>query len=375
MPRGLFVSFRGFLGGIGGGVQLCTQEYIDVITAAGFALEIIPLDGDRRLTTRVMRKLNSSPYFRPTESSVFEKIRHALARSPADFVFLNQVSLSPIATRLRDLAPASTRIVLLSHGLESTDLLHLLRLRRQLPLSGRARPSANAVMGRVLRTEATSRENVDAVVALSPFDVEAEHWIGARRVEWLPRTISQSPLNWRPTGRRLGFVGTLDHAPNLEGLVMVLDEIVRRSSAPPIVRIVSGSHDICAWLVGRYPFVQSLGGLDDEKLRDEAATWSGFLNPIFCYSRGCTTKLAAAIGWQIPIVTTPQGRRGYLWREGSLLEAEGVETFVDHAMAVLEPGFAAVARAEVARVGATSPTVAEVAARLRRFIYPAPAAA
>jgi hypothetical protein len=319
--------------------------------------------------------MDSSPYFRPVEPSIFERIRDRAGGSPVDFIFLNQVSLAAIAERLRDFVPPSTRIVLLSHGLESTDLLHQLRLRRELPLSGRARPLADIAMGRILRAEAASRAHVDLVVTLSPFDMEAEHWIGARRVEWLPRTISQTALDWRPSGRRLGFVGTLDHAPNLEGLVMVLDEIARRVTQPPEVRAVSGSAAIGAWLARRYPFVHYLGGMDDETLRAEASTWSGFLNPIFCYPRGCSTKLAAAIGWRLPIVTTPQGRRGYLWREGSLLEAQSVETFVHHAMAVLDPGFAATARAEVARVGATSPTLPEVAARLRRFLDHVPGCA
>jgi hypothetical protein len=368
MLRGLFVSYRAFLDGAQGGVQACTGEYIEVITAAGIELGIIPFDGDRRLSTRLLRRFDSSPYLRPVESPLFETIGLELGRKPIDFIFLNQASLAPIAQRLRGLASQSTSIILLSHGLESTDLLHLLRLRHKLPLNTRVRPSADTAMGRALRIESSSREHVDAVLTLSPFDVEAERWIGARRVEWLPRVITAAPLDWRPSGLRLGYVGTLDHAPNLEGLVMVLDEFSGAFARPPNIRVVSGSTRIGAWLASRYPFVDYLGGLDADGLTGEAASWSGFLNPIFCSPRGCSTKLATAIGWQIPIVTTPQGRRGYQWRKGSLLEAENPEGFAHHAMALFDPEFAAAARVEVGHLRASSPTLSEVAARLRRFL-------
>jgi hypothetical protein len=41
-----------------------------------------------------------------------------------------------------------------------------------------------------------------------------------------------------------------------------------------------------------YGFVNYLGELSDEKLRENASTWSLFLHPVF----GCSTKLEVAIG-------------------------------------------------------------------------------
>jgi hypothetical protein len=220
----------------------------------------------------------------------------------------------------------------------------------------------------VILMEAASRRHADAVVALSPFDVELEHWIGATHVGWLPRIITGQALDWRPEEARLGWVGTLDHAPNLEGLVHALDAMARLTSETPRVRVVGSHSRIGAWLKSRYPKVDYMGHLQDSDLAREASGWSGFLHPIFCHPRGCSTKLASGIGWRIPIVTTPQGRRGYEWREGSLLEAADPDAFARLAVTLADPGAARAAREEVARVAASAPTLLEVAERLRAIL-------
>ena len=165
----------------------------------------------------------------------------------------------------------------------------------------------------VLLAEAEVRTHVDIVCTLSPFDEDLEKWMGTRHAAWLPRVVKSNPLPWRPFGRRLGFVGTLDHSPNLEGLVAVLEALGERELAPFNVRVIGGPSEVGAWLAARHACVDYLGAIDDTALAHEAATWSAFLNPIFCQARGCSTKLAMALGWEIPIVTTPQGRRGYVW--------------------------------------------------------------
>ena len=369
MPHGLFISHRGHLQSQGGGVQGCTREFQAVIEAAGIELTTVPVDHDRRLSTRLWRRIDSSPYLRPVAPKSLAEVISQIERSRPDFIFLNQVALAAVARRLRKHASVATRIVLLSHGMESTDLIHQIRLRTSLPLSGYARPTATIAMGGILLAEAALRPDVDVVVALSPFDVDLEHWIGTRRVDWLPRTIAAPTLAWRPDAGRLGWVGTLDHAPNLDGLVAVLDVMpnTRRPDTSRI-RVVGESSRIGAWLKSRFANVEYLGRLSDDELRREAATWSGFLHPIFRLPRGCSTKLATAIGWRLPIVTTPQGRRGYIWREGSLLEAHDPETFVRHALALRDQAFAVSVRNEVERVAATSPTLPEVAARLRQIL-------
>src|SRR6185295_6148718 len=273
MGSGIFVAHRGYLEGPRGGGQVCTREYIDVLEAAGIELRLCAVDVDRRYSTRVLRKLIATSYIRPAEPGAREAIARLAAENPPDFVFLNQVDLAPLAADIRRVVPSACRIVVLSHGLESTDLFHLIRLRHRLPLSGHTRPSAALALGYSLLAEQAFRRHIDAVCALSPFDVELEHWIGAASVDWLPRIVRSAPLLWRPTGERLGYFGTLDHAPNLEGLVAVLDCLMSKAEPGLRIRVVGSPERIGRWLENTYPMVDYLGSLDDRNLDEEAATW------------------------------------------------------------------------------------------------------
>ncbi len=363
-PRGVFVTAKGFIAeSAAGGVQLCTREYVRVLEGAGVELEIVTFEFDQRLSTRAARQVNSSPYFRPFAPDLPDRVL-AAARE-ADFVFLNQVTLAGLAAKLRGSLPAGCRIVLLSHGAEITDLAHAARVRRYAPLSARMRPTPSIALGLVLADERNAREEIDLVVNLSSFDRDLEHWFGVRQSIWLPRIVEPAPLAPEVAAGRLGFVGTLDHAPNLEGLVLVL-EALEAIQAPVEARIVSGSHEVARWLAARFPAVTILGALDDMALQEEARSWTGFLHPIFCAARGCSTKLAQAMAWGCPIVTTPEGRRGYRWRDGGLLEADTPRAFADLCVGLLRPDARARAAEAVQAAARTSPTLAEVAAEMRR---------
>jgi hypothetical protein len=190
--------------------------------------------------------------------------------------------------------------------------------------------------------------------------------VGAARVGWLPRVVEPALLEWVPIGTRLGFVGTLDHAPNLEGLVEVLERLCSRNDAKGLrIRVVGGPARIGRWLTQKYRLVDYLGPLDDSSLHEEAGTWNGFLNPIFCQSRGCSTKLASAIAWGIPIVTTSPGHRGYTWKEGSLLLGETPEAFASLCVELLDRTRAEKARRGVVQLATSSPRTDDVAAKLR----------
>jgi hypothetical protein len=224
------------------------------------------------------------------------------------------------------------------------------------------------VLGRTILAENDLRAHIDVVCALSPFDAQMERWIGARRVGWLPRIIKPAPIDWCPQGQRLGFVGTLDHGPNLEGLVDVLKRLTSRNTQRLRIRVIGGPSATGQWLAERYPIVDYLGPADDATLAEEASTWNAFIHPVFCYARGCSTKLATAIAWQIPIVTTTVGHRGYQWREGELVVANDPSRYVDECLRLLDNDAAALARAGVIRVACSSPSLKENACRLRGLL-------
>jgi hypothetical protein len=367
MPsNGLFISQRDFLAKGGGGVQLCTREFVDVITAADVALTVLPFAADRRLSTRLLRAVNSSPFVRPFGPDLVPQIRRLAGETRFDFVFLNQEALSSLAPLIRPFLPRSCRIVVLSHGLEHTDLIHMARLRGRLPITSRLRPTAALALGNILLAEQRHRPALDGVCAISPFDADLERWLGTRHVTWLPRLLTPRPLAWQPVPGRMGFVGTLDHAPNLEGLVDILEVMGREATPDLTVRIV-GSAGIGRWLEAKYKHAEFTGELNDAALLQEAASWTAFIHPIFCLPRGASTKLATGLSWQIPAVTTAFGRRGYVWSEGRALEADTPEAFVA-ACRSLDPATAQKVRQDVIRAVESSPTLETVAARMRDFL-------
>lgn len=370
MRTGIFITARNHIEGRSGGVQICTQEYVDIIRATNIDLHFCLSDGDGRLSTRLLRRVMSSRYFRPAEPNIIETVSRVSTEIKPAFVFLNQMTMASLASRLKPILRDSCKIVALSHGLESTDLLHLIRLRKRLPLTGRVRPIDSMALGHAILMESAMSPHLDLVCALSPFDVELERWVGASRVGWLPRIVKPDPIDWSPLGTRLGLVGTLDHAPNLEGVVAVLDQLVRRDDARDIrIRVVGGPSATGIWLANKYSIVDYLGQLDDDRLRIEAKTWNAFIHPIFYQARGCSTKLATAIAWCIPIITTTIGHRGYIWNKGSLIVAKDACEF---AMKCIELcgclTAATMAREEVAKVARTSPNREEVVAKFRDLL-------
>jgi glycosyltransferase involved in cell wall biosynthesis len=224
-------------------------------------------------------------------------------------------------------------------------------------------------LGHAILAENKMRQHLDLVCALSPFDVELERWVGMSRIGWLPRIIQPEPIDWRPSGDRLGFVGTLNHAPNLEGLVDVLDQLAQSDKINNLrIRVVGSPGRTGAWLARKYPIVDFLGQLDDRQLRLEAETWNAFLHPIFCHARGCSTKLATAIAWCIPVITTSVGHRGYEWRDGGLIVANDPVGFAAECIELRDRSIAITARDRVVKLAKTSPTREDVALRLRALL-------
>ena len=176
---GVFVTASGFLSDRLGGAQICTREYIATLRAAGINLHLCPYELDGRVSTRIFKKLWPSSYFRPTERGLIERVRAAVDLNNAEFVFLNQVQLAVIAAPLRRIVPSHCKIVALSHGLESTDLLQ-----RRPGLSGSELHAASAnEMGRIETRWRTVEKNLSALAKLSG------QWIGRVHSRRPPRGI------------------------------------------------------------------------------------------------------------------------------------------------------------------------------------------
>jgi hypothetical protein len=107
--------------------------------------------------------------------------------------------------------------------------------------------------------------------------------------------------------------------------------------------------------------------LSDTELRAEAATWSAFLNPIFCQARGCSTKLATALGWEIPIVTTPVGARGYVQVDGALTSADGPMEFAERLLDIHARDEWRDVRNQTIRVARSTPRMDVIAVDVLKF--------
>jgi hypothetical protein len=169
------------------------------------------------------------------------------------------------------------------------------------------------MIGRQLLEEVEQRRWIDAVLTLSPFEAELEKWLGTAKIHWVPRTIIECTLEFNSVDGRVGCVSTLDHPPNFWGLVQLFDALDEAAPDSFRFRLVGQPRDAGRQLAKRYSFVEYLGPLSDQQLRQEAGTWCCFAHPLFEYAKGCSTKLGVCLGWGLPVATTEFGVRGYRW--------------------------------------------------------------
>jgi hypothetical protein len=360
------VTNRQHIGPATGGVQTCSREYLAVLGRAGFKIETLQVDVDPTPSARVGRMLVTSPYRGCIASKDLRRLESASAET--DFIFLNQVNLAGGLPSLPRGAEVRKKTVLLSHGAEVTDLVHIARAKNTLPITARLRPSPTMALQTVFMDELKSRRGIAAAICLSAFDADFERWLGVPKATWLPRMVTPNPLDWKPQVNRFGFIGTLDHAPNLEGLVEVLRAAQNNSRQDFDIRVVGGPPRIGRWLSAEFKMVTYLGSLSEFQLVEEAASWSAFLNPIFCKARGCSTKLATGMAWEVPIVTTTIGRRGYVCNDQDLSVADSVADFIDTLRTLSDFDRLNAMREGVKRASRSAPTLRENAMRLRDFL-------
>ena len=308
-----------------GGVQLCSQEFMHVLESMNdLELSTYFVPYTRRIWQRLLIRLRMDNYdfFNVSKESpaLINDIRHR----KIDIVFMNMSTLIRFAKPLKEDLGSGVKIILLSHGNDSCDFLHLISkpIRKKFFVR---RWMDKIRLGRLVATESAYRVKwLDAVVSISETEKQMDNWMGARKTSFLPRRLYQDFLPFSAIPGRVGFVGRLDHPPNFQGVSMLLDEMSRQSNGLNF-RLVGAPEKYGKMIQEKFPFVQYLGELSDHKLEEELSSWSFFTNPVWWYSTGSSTKLARAISWGIPIITSHAGMRGYEWKEGKLLIADSPE--------------------------------------------------
>jgi hypothetical protein len=329
--KALLVSEARFLKSeIRGGVQLCTDEYIRYIGLAGCNVEMFPIAPSINMLNRVKIKLGLDTYNHYDIAPYADKLAEAIKASAIQVVFLNQVNLSGWVATLKPLVPGNVKFIGLSHGNESADYLN------DITKPGKTTALQTWKLGKLLVSENDFFSHLlDGIIVLSEQEIAINNWIGANKVLYLPRLLNPAFIDWKPKPKVAGFAGTLDHLPNLYGIRYLADALNQQGFDGKL-RIVGGPPYIGEKYQRDYPFISYAGPIDDIQLVQEVATWSVFLNPVFWYARGASTKLAQAINWGLPCLTTPAGRRGYDLADESIVAASNKpEAFAAKLMAVL----------------------------------------
>lgn len=352
-----------------GGVRLCTQEYVSLISLL-YDVKLFTVDYHIDLVYRLRVKFGLNIYHDYCPADYKQELTALIKEQDAKVVFLNLSNTAPFAALIKQEFGTQVKVILCSHGNESGDFLHeATRFRKRIPFYRTILSSYT--LGLMLKKEAVYRqEALDAVLTVSPVEEALEKWLGANHVLMVPRTVKQEKLVKKPVAGRVGFMGDLSHWPNFFGI----DEVCKALSTiikdhPIEVRIVGSPAAIGESLAAKYPFVHYTGYLDTAELEQEVSTWTFFLNPVFYYSRGVSTKLAKAFGWGIPVITTSIGCRGYSWEQGTPVYAETAkEMAVKICELSLHPSTIQKANTEIEQLIASIPSLEMVSEQLKQLI-------
>jgi len=136
------------------------------------------------------------------------------------------------------------------------------------------------------------------------------------------------------TPERVGFIGSFEHAPNLQGMWWFVQniwpQVLKKNPAARLRLVGTGSREQC-WPTGRN--IEPLGWLGD--VESEMATWSLAVVPIRT-GGGTRVKIAEAFSRRCPAVSTSLGAYGYEVVDGQdIFIADTVEDFADRCRQIL----------------------------------------
>lgn len=303
----LFISDKGYIDyKLPGGVQICTEEFIRYLDNAGFNVIIIKVSPNITLLKRIKLKLGIDTYELYDPKNYLREIVNTIVKNQVKFVLFNQLNIAHWATSIRAKISIPLKCIGLSHGNESGDYLYEITKQDKSPTL-----IETWRMGKLITKEKLLfSTTLDAVVTISEHESYINQWLGADKILYLPRILEPKFIKWEPEENVIGFVGTLDHFPNYHGIELLANQL-HAKAFNGILKLIGGPKSFGEKLAGKYSFISYLGHLSNEELFHEVAKWSIFINPIFWYARGSSTKASQAINWGIPILSTKAGIRGY----------------------------------------------------------------
>ncbi|WP_207422785.1 glycosyltransferase [Desertivirga brevis] len=370
-PKALFITNPHDLNSqISGGVQICSQYFLNILKIK-FEIQVFEVQISTNPLHRLYRKLRIDGYKLYNPTQYLATLEHLVENEGIKTIFFNKSELIRFCEPLKKRFGERIKLVILSHGNETGDFLHDIVLGKL----GRGGPSKVVELYRLglnLYTESLYRRYyVDLVCSMSETEAHIERWLSAKKTFIIPQIISnEEPVQWQKKLGIVGFVGTLNHTPNYEALKEILQTLKNLNVSNVTLEIVGGPENIGQDLAKEFSQARYLGRLNDEELKNRISGWSLFLNPIFWYSRGASMKLSKAIAYEIPLVTTEAGRRGYFWNEGKVIEtANNPYDFVQQILKYCNNEFElSLIQQEVRKAKNSSPTASEIANSLANTI-------
>lgn len=303
-----------------GGVQFCTLEFIELLKTK-FEVLLFPVRYKHSLWCRLLGKLDYNIYNDYYTDDYKEELKRNIISNEIKYIFLNLSNTMRFSKLLKDMFFDNIKIIICSHGNDTGDYIHeIVKFKFSTPWYKQILSSL--ILGKRLKLESEYRQNyIDLVLCVSPVEENIEKWIGSKHTFMVPRTITVNKIELKPELKRVGFIGDLSHWPNKYGIEEIC-KALKKQSYQINLRLVGTHENTGNKLAKEYPFVDYLGFMSNDALEKEAATWTFFLNPVFYYSKGVSTKLAKALGWGIPVISTSAGLRGYEWKEGDVIIAK-----------------------------------------------------
>lgn len=302
----LFITDKIFVDyDIPGGVQICTTEFITYLEKAGFDVQIFKVTPSPTIFNRIKAKLGVEAYELYNVNACLDELVNTINAQKIKFVFFNQLNLSYWTTRIKERVGGDVKFIGLSHGNESGDYLH------DITKTNNASILQTWRLGKlIIKEKHIFSQLLNGVITISDNETYIDQWLGAQSILFLPRILENRFINRQPEVNTMGFVGTLNHLPNIEGIELLAQQLQLHCFTGKF-KVAGTPADIGHELEKKYSFIKYCGVLNDEHLKHEIGTWCLFLNPVFWYSRGSSTKLSQGINWGLPVVTTPAGIRGY----------------------------------------------------------------
>jgi hypothetical protein len=315
-----------------GGVRICTQDFIQLLQTR-FEVLIYKLHFNRSLYFRLRSRLGLDVYEDYDTFQFQESLIKIINENSIKKVFINLSNSIRLSELIKNYFGNNVKVILCSHGNESTDFLHY-ATRNTKSLNFFQRNSSSYRLGNMLKYELLTRlHNIDLVLTVSSVEDNIEKWLGAKNTFFVPRVFNPNVISWKPVLGRAGFIGDISHLPNYFGVLELCNSLQSMNVVDLELRVVGKSCPQLIDLARRFQFVKLMGYLDGDSLKEEAGSWMYFLNPVFYYSKGVSTKLAKGMNWGLPIISTNAGNRGYVFPAGI---PTTVESTIDFALQLVK---------------------------------------